>query len=66
MRDGQGNLVASDGRLYAPVHIFFGRDYLRGPRAWSFGLRWGLDNNAGPGCSVYRREAIATVYLSIR
>lgn len=55
MRDGMGNLVAMDGRLFPPVWIRFGRDIFRGPHTWVFSVHWGLKDDPVPGELVYRR-----------
>lgn len=54
MIDGQGNLIAPDGRLYPRVWVQVGRDFMR--RGWSFALHWSLDDHAPEFCSVYRRS----------
>lgn len=64
MKDGQGNLIATDGRLFPPVMLMVGRDRMRGRRAWSFFLAWGLrDDDPRPGESVYRRQWEATFFI---
>jgi hypothetical protein len=56
MKDGQGNLIAPNGRLYAPWSIRFGRDFTHGPNAIGLAIYWGLRNDAQPGELVYDHE----------
>lgn len=65
MRDGQGNLLAMDGRPYAPVHVGIGRNLLKGPGVWEFGVAWGLRKNPRPGERVYEREISVTFSVTV-
>lgn len=66
MRDGGGNLIASDGRLYPLVRLGFFRNVLKGPRTWEFGIAWGLRDDPKPGEVVYAHEATITFYATVR
>lgn len=55
MRDGDGNLIAPDGLLYPKIYVRFGRDFMRGPRCWSFEIAWDLRDDPKPGERVYAR-----------
>jgi len=56
MKDGDGNLIASDGLLWAPIAVRFERDILRGRYAWTLHIAWGLKRDPKPGEFVYRRR----------
>lgn len=53
--DGGGNLIANDGKLFAPICLWFGRDLQYGHNYWAFEIGWGLDNSVKIGQRVYRR-----------